>query len=122
MVMRIERHGARALSLVIDVLHQVDDAQIAVVRALGEQPRQLLRVTCLAHLIVEHEQIRLARADQVVQALPLPMHNLNVRVGRTQRLIVILPLAVHPNQARGERLNQSVLEHLSQKARLITAN
>ena len=80
-----------------------------MMRALGEQQRLLLRVARLAHLVVEHEQVGLVWADRVVEALTPPMHELDVRVERAQRLIVFLPLAVHLDQARWERLDQSIL-------------
>ena len=122
MIVRVQRHGARALSLIVDVLHQINDAQVAMVRALGEQARQLLRVARLAHLVVEHEQVGLVWADRVVEALAPAMHELDVRVKRAKRLIALLPLAVHPDQARRERLDQSIFEHLSHKARFPTAS
>ena len=93
-----------------------------MMRALGDQACQLLRVARLAHLVVEHEQVGLVWADRVVEALTPAVNELDVRIERTQRLVVLLPLTVHPDEAHWERLDQSVLEHLSHEARFSTAS
>ena len=55
LVVRVQRHGARTLALIIDVLHEVNHCEIAMVRALREQACQLFRVARIAHLVVEHQ-------------------------------------------------------------------
>ena len=58
-----------------------------------------------AFLVIEHKQIGLVGANQVIEAFAPAVHKFDVEIKRAQRFIVFLPLAILLDKAREKPLD-----------------